>query len=265
MYKPKISVIMAEYNTEPKTLKSAIRSILKQSFKEFELIIVDDKSSTDVEKIISYFNDPRIRSIKNTKNLGSAYSRDRAIKSATADYVAIMDADDISKKNRLFILYSFIKKNPQYDVVGSLAEEFGDDGVCGVIGWPGENTIRDLIRGKMVVHASSIINKKAYLMTRYDSYYRRAQDYVLFCQMSIRGSRMYTIDQVLYRYRVNRSDLKKRGIRKRRYEIEARIKLYPKMQATPYEYLFVIKCIMAGLVPVWLTRLYRKKFVLRKA
>ena len=57
MNKTKISVIMAEHNTEPVVLKAAIRSILGQSFREFELIVVDDSSSTDVEKIISNFND----------------------------------------------------------------------------------------------------------------------------------------------------------------------------------------------------------------
>jgi glycosyltransferase EpsE len=265
MNKIKISVIMAEYNTKPEVLVAAIDSIATQTFKDFELIIVDDKSDTDISQIIAKLNDSRVRLVKNKVNMGAAYSRDRAIKMSRGKYVAIMDADDISNEERLQKLYNFITNHPEYDVVGSLAEEFYDDCSCGLIGWPGVNSKKDLIRGKMPIHASSIINKEAYSKVRYDSHYRRAQDYVLFCQMAIAGSRMYTINEVLYRYRVTPDDYLKRGIKSRRYEIEARLKLYPMMGASLFEYLYIIKSIIAGIVPARFAKYYRDKFVVRNS
>ena len=100
---PLVSVIMCEYNTEEKKLKKAIESILKQSYKNFELILVNDGSTTNVETIVKNFNDKRIKLFNNKKNMGFVYSLNKAIDNSRGDYLLRMDTDDISVENRLEI------------------------------------------------------------------------------------------------------------------------------------------------------------------
>jgi glycosyltransferase involved in cell wall biosynthesis len=96
---PKVSVVMSVYNGE-KYLKEAIDSILSQTFKDFEFIIINDGSTDNSLKIIKSYKDPRIVLISR-KNKGLVASLNEGIKKAKGEYIARQDADDISKKNRL--------------------------------------------------------------------------------------------------------------------------------------------------------------------
>ena len=90
---PKISVIMPVYNAE-RYIKIAVDSILNQTFKDFELIVIDDKGTDDSIKIVEEISDPRIRILHNEKNCGIAFSRNRGITEAKGEYLALMDDDD---------------------------------------------------------------------------------------------------------------------------------------------------------------------------
>ena len=97
-----VSVIMAVYNNE-KTLPEAINSILSQTYKCFELIIVDDCSSDDSMEVIKDYakQDDRVVLIKNEMNLGLPISLNKAIKISKGDYIVRMDGDDICSVDRL--------------------------------------------------------------------------------------------------------------------------------------------------------------------
>lgn len=99
---PKVSVVIANFNSE-KYISAAIESILSQTFEDFELIIVDDKSSDDSISIIKRFcqKDHRIILIEQSENLGVTPTRQNGIMQARGMYVAILDSDDISLPNRL--------------------------------------------------------------------------------------------------------------------------------------------------------------------
>lgn len=109
---------MPVYNGE-KYLKEAIESILNQTFKDFELILVNDGSTDSTEKVIQTFSDPRIVYIKNEGNLGLSKSYNRAIGIARGTYIARMDADDVSMPKRFERQLSFLKRHPHVDIVGS--------------------------------------------------------------------------------------------------------------------------------------------------
>ena len=96
-----ISVIMSVYN-DSKYLKDSIDSILNQTFKEFELIIVDDCSTDNSLEIIKEYalKDNRVKIIENNKNLGLAVSLNKAWKEAKYDYIARIDGDDICLLDR---------------------------------------------------------------------------------------------------------------------------------------------------------------------
>ena len=124
MSKPKISVIMSEYNTPPDYLRASIESILNQTFKDIEIIIVDDCGKNDLSSIVKEYKDKRIRIIKNDENIGLVKSLNKAIAVSKADILARMDTDDIADENRLEEQYKFMINHEEYSVVGTLANEF---------------------------------------------------------------------------------------------------------------------------------------------
>lgn len=124
---PKISVVMSVYNGMP-YLKEALKSILNQTYKNFEFIIVDDASTDKSLKYLKSLKDKRIKLINNKKNLGLASSLNKALKLAKGDYVARMDADDISLPKRFEEQVNFLQKNPETMLCGTWVDLISDKG-----------------------------------------------------------------------------------------------------------------------------------------
>ena len=123
---PKVSVLMPAYNAE-KYIAEAITSVLRQSFTDFELLIINDGSTDDTLAIANSFHDPRIvivtqrnKGVSSALNLGLSYAR--------APYIARFDADDICHPQRLKIQYEFITAYPEYSVIGSTADYVDAEG-----------------------------------------------------------------------------------------------------------------------------------------
>ena len=115
---PKVSVILSVYNGES-FLAQAIESILKQTFADFELIIIDDGSRDKTRDIVNSFKDERIVLITNEKNLGLIRSLNKGIAAARGEFIARMDADDISDPERFGKQIVFLEKNPDIGVLGT--------------------------------------------------------------------------------------------------------------------------------------------------
>ena len=124
MNNPAISIVLSVYNAE-KYIGEAIASILSQTFSDFEFILIDDGSTDNTLGIIKSFSDPRIRVIKNEKNLGMAKSWNIGLIEASGEFVARMDGDDIAHKERLQKQHDFFAKHPDIDVCGTFARTFG--------------------------------------------------------------------------------------------------------------------------------------------
>src|SRR5690625_6791695 len=122
----KISVIMPAYNEE-RYIAESIQSILNQTFQDFELIIVDDGSTDKTFEIASSFNDPRVKLYKQ-QNSGPAAARNKALSLAKGKYIALQDADDRSKPERLEKQYDFLENNLDYIAVGTDADYIDKDG-----------------------------------------------------------------------------------------------------------------------------------------
>lgn len=118
--KPVISVVMATYNRAD-LLPRAVNSVLNQSFKDFEFIIVIDGSTDETANILKSYasKDKRIRVLENDKNRGLIYSLNRALDAARGKYIARMDDDDISLPERFAYQVGFMEKNPRVTVVSS--------------------------------------------------------------------------------------------------------------------------------------------------
>jgi glycosyltransferase involved in cell wall biosynthesis len=91
--KPAVSIIIPTYNRE-RLIARSVKSVLSQTYQDFEIIIVDDASTDNTEEVVSSFNDDRIRYIRHEENKGEAAARNTGIKAARYDYIAYQDSDD---------------------------------------------------------------------------------------------------------------------------------------------------------------------------
>lgn len=121
-----VSVIMSVYNGGPH-LKQSIESILKQSFRNFELII-DDASSDESILIIERFDDKRIKLIRNSENRGLTLNLITAVSIAKGELIARMDSDDVSLPNRFEKQVEYLTKHSDVDICGSWAYTIDEHG-----------------------------------------------------------------------------------------------------------------------------------------
>lgn len=125
---PQVTVLLPVYNGE-KYIAQAIESILNQSFRNFELRIIDDGSKDSSVKIVQSYSDPRIRIVKNPQNLGLVQTLNRGITLIKSEYLARMDADDIALPDRLEKQLLFMQARPEVGLLGGaiqLVDENGD-------------------------------------------------------------------------------------------------------------------------------------------
>ena len=90
----KVTVLMSVYNTEESFLREAIESILNQTFKDFEFLIINDGSTNNAETVIRSYNDSRINYVLNEQNLGLIASLNKGLALAKGEYIARFDSDD---------------------------------------------------------------------------------------------------------------------------------------------------------------------------
>ena len=116
--KKTISVILPAYNAE-KYIEESIESILKQTFNDFELIVINDGSTDQTKEKILSFTDKRIRYIENKKNLGLIDTLNKGLFFSNGVYIARMDADDLCKENRFEKQIDFFLKDRDVDILGT--------------------------------------------------------------------------------------------------------------------------------------------------
>lgn len=122
---PQVSVLMSVFNGA-EFLEEAINSILRQTFSDFEFLIIDDGSTDSSREVISSFVDRRIRLVCNNKNIGLAASLNKGIALARGIYIARMDSDDISHSHRLAAQVDFMDRHSDVGVCGTWVTTFGD-------------------------------------------------------------------------------------------------------------------------------------------
>jgi glycosyltransferase involved in cell wall biosynthesis len=118
---------MPAYNAE-QYIGLAVDSILSQSFKDFEFIIIDDGSSDNTHQIIASYSDPRIKYFRNEKNEGLTSVRNKLINRASSEFLAFLDSDDIADKNRLEKEYALFHSDCSLDIVSASASSIDHEG-----------------------------------------------------------------------------------------------------------------------------------------
>lgn len=210
-----ISIVMSVYNEEEGWIRESIESILCQTYKNFELIIIIDNPSMpkDTRKYIEdkKEQDSRIVVLYNETNLGLALSLNRGIAVAKGEYIARMDADDISMPDRLERELSYLKKTG-VDMVSTNAIVIDEKSNIVRNGIPlPENPMNDLIYTNVIIHPSVLIRSKAICDVGGYRNFKRSQDYDLWLRMMTAGYQIRTIDAYLMKYRVRTSSITKEG------------------------------------------------------
>jgi len=196
-----VSVVMPAYNEE-RSIAESIQSILNQTFEDFELIIVDDGSTDKTFEIASSFGDPRV-SVYRQKNLGPATARNKALSLAKGKYIALQDADDRSKPERLEKQYDFLENNLDYIAVGTDADYIDKDGFFIYEHTKGEAIPInwDWLQAP-VIHPSVMFRSQ--ILKKIDGYpdIPVSQDTLFLYEMSQHG-KFKNLNESLFEYRVN--------------------------------------------------------------
>lgn len=220
MTSPEISVIMPVYNGK-KYLAEAIDSVLNQTFQDFEFIIINDGSTDKSMEIIKSFKDDRIVII-NQDNQGVAKSLNNGINIARGKYIARMDADDISYKDRFKIQVDYLEKNLNVIAIGSNADVIDKDGVYVYttdLPLDSSSLKNKLPHNSPFIHPSVMTRKDILVEIGGYTDMPLGQDLLLFNKMSIYGEYV-NIKEPLINYRISpqattrRSNETKKNIRK---------------------------------------------------
>ena len=209
--KPTISVIMPVFNAGH-FIDQAIASIRQQTFKDFELIIINDASTDNSEEIIKKHaqEDNRIILTENQENLGQARSRNKALDIARGQFVAIMDADDVSLPNRLELEYEFLQNHQDVVLVGSGSELINENNrILGKKIPPIESEMINyrLLFGNPMV--ASTVMFRTNIIREFGGYkheYQHAEDYYLYCLCAAKY-KVANIQDILVQYRQSPSSV----------------------------------------------------------
>ena len=201
---PRVSVVMSVYNGE-KYLAGAIRSILAQTFTDFEFIIIDDGSTDGSRAIIQRLEDPRIRLIAQ-ENWGLAAALNRGIGLARGAYMARMDADDISAPTRLAEQVDFLDAHPEIGMVGSSFHQIDEAGRVTALTpvlTTNEEIQCHLLEQNWFCHGSVMVRRECLDEAGgYDETFTSAQDYDLWLRIS-EAYQVANLSKPLYRWRLS--------------------------------------------------------------
>jgi glycosyltransferase involved in cell wall biosynthesis len=196
---------MAAYNAA-RHLSEAVASVLTQTYRDFELIAVDDSSSDETPEILEAITDPRLRIIRHTKNVGAALSRNDALRAARGELIAIMDADDVCAPTRLERQVAFLDAHPDIGIVGcAIYENIGENGVAlGSSFLPKENDSiqRAILEEWCFLHSSITFRKLLYeCVGGYRPVFEPAEDHDFVLRM-LEHTQAHNLYESLVNYRI---------------------------------------------------------------
>lgn len=199
---PKVSFVMAAYNEES-NICFAIESILNQTYKYWELILINDCSNDSTLELMEHYEKyDNVKIVNNFKNLGLAKSLNIGISKASGAFIARMDADDLCKPNRLELQMNFMDLHPDIDVLGGGAE-YANNKKSRMIVMPKDHqAIKKFIKKSSPFIHPSVIYKRAFIerLGGYNEHSLRAEDYDLWYR-GVDNSNYFNISEPLIEYK----------------------------------------------------------------
>jgi len=210
--RPTVSVLMSTFNNEA-TIVEAVNSILEQTHKDFELLVVNDGSTDKTGDILHGMADPRLKIINNERNIGLTRSLNKAITFSKGSYLARQDADDISLPQRLARQYEFMEEHRDIALLGTSRATLDAHGkIIATTKLPRNPDLQQLLRRNCLVHGSimlrrDVLNDVGY----YNEDFRLSQDYEFWLRIA-KNHKIMNLQEPLYgvRRHGNRVTLSKR-------------------------------------------------------
>jgi Glycosyl transferase family 2 len=207
---PVVSIGMPVYNCQ-ETLDVAVRSILRQTFQDWELLILDDGSSDKTVQIGSTFEDPRIQLIADGLHKGIPRRRNQAIKMSRGRYFGLLDGDDVAYPERIERQVEYLERHPEIDLLGSGMLVFRGDGVA-LGSRPGPKTHEEICQrpldGFCIGHSTWMGRTQWFCAHPYDAKATRGEDQVLLLR-NYSASCFACLPEILCGYREERLNLGK--------------------------------------------------------
>lgn len=254
---------MAVYNAE-KYIKESVDSILSQTYTNFEFIIIDDCSTDSSNNLLNdlALQDNRIKIIANEENLGLTKNLNKACKIARGEYIARMDADDISFPDRFEKQVMFLDNNPEIDIVGSFSNDINEEGtIIGSRSVPISHTEIVSILPKLnpMSHPTVMFRKtRLEQIGFYNENFRTSQDYELWFRAVGNGLKLANIPEVLFSYRMNDNYVARKSMKYRMNEYRLRLEGYKYINIPNYKYIYAIIPVILGIIPPFLYKILKK-------
>lgn len=197
-----VSIIMPTYNSD-QTVVESIQSVLSQTYKNWELIIVDDRSTDNTWQVIQTYADKydNIRVYQNKENLGAGASRNFAIKKAKGRFIAFLDSDDLWMENKLAEQIPFMLEN-NYPLTYTHYSRFNNEEELSVVTAPEYTTYKKLMYSNVIGCLTAVYDTQK-LGKRYMPLIRKRQDMGLWLDILKETPKAYCLPKPLAKYRMD--------------------------------------------------------------
>lgn len=264
MTTPAVSVLMPVLNPHPVHFPEAVASVLDQTFRDFELVIVEDPSSqpaASAADLLTRFADPRIRHLRNDTRTGLIAQRNRTVAEARADLVALLDADDVMEPHRLAEQVTFLRNHADVSLVGCqlrVIDAAGTD--IGFRRYPTDHADiqRAMPRYNAIPQPGATARKAAITAVGGYGFEFPAEDYDLWSRMLRAGHRFANHPDALIRYRTtgaSKSDKLRHLIRLTR---EVKRRHWRDRMTLPDRGRYWAEAALLGLPAGWVNWLFRR-------
>ena len=243
---------MSVYNPDRGQMMQAVRSVISQTFRDWELILYNDGSDSEFDEIFADAAalDNRIFYIYQKENHGLAYGLNKCLAEARGKYAARMDGDDISHPWRLQKMYDFLEAHPEYQWVGCNTALIDDKGRWGSRQMPEIPERKDFLNYSPYIHPSVMFRRTVLQECRGYRIFRKGEDYELFMRLHAAGYRGYNLQEELFSYREDADTVPRQKWRWRIEEMGIRLKGFAELKLLkPWNAVYIVKPLLMGLVP----------------
>ena len=220
-YKPLISVVIPVYNADPKFLRECLDSVLAQSYKNFEICLADDASTSVETKAVlkEYEKNKKIKIVYRKKNGHISKATNSALKLAKGEFVALMDNDDVIPTDALYEVVKVLNQDKKIDMIYTDEDKLDEEGNRCYPNFKPDYAPDTFMSVNYISHLGvlrrSIINKIGGFREGFEG----AQDYDLYLRFFEQTDRIYHIPKILYRWRMTEGSTAK-NISKKDYALE---------------------------------------------
>ena len=208
---PVVSVVMVVLDPDPRYLAQAVESVLSQTFRDLELVIVEDPAERSARDTLANYRDERIRHYCNSARTSLMRQRNETLRQARGEFIAVLDMDDICEPHRLETQLDFMRANPEVTVLGSQITIIDPQSVpVGSRRYPldHEAIVRCLPSFNPIAFSSVLFRRETVLAAGGHQYDKNpdvelVDDYGLFSRLALRGMRLANHPEALIRYRIH--------------------------------------------------------------